>query len=108
MGDWMAVVCLIDMIMNDNTHISNNWLIDWWWCMNAYIPMTDWYWLIDDGINITVRRMKLIDDGTNNMKLDTNIWLMDVWLIDDGINAINSIIRRIYIRRMKLNDDGIV
>ena len=46
------------------------------------IPMTDWYWLVDDGINITVRRMKLIDDGTNNMKLDTNIWLMDVWWCD--------------------------
>ena len=87
-------------------------MIDGLMMMHECIYSNDWLvlidWLIDNGINITARCMKLIDDGTNNMKLDTNIWLMDVWLIDDGINAINSIIRRIYIRRMKLNDDGIV
>ena len=50
--------------------------------------MTDWYWLVDDGINITVRQIKLIGDGTINMKQDDNIWLMDVWMIGDGIYAI--------------------
>ena len=54
-----------------------DWLIMMYGCL--YTQMTDWYWMIDDGINITVRSMGLIDDGTNNMKMDTNIWLMDVW-----------------------------
>ena len=52
------------------------------------IPMPDWYSLVDDGINITVRQIKLIGDGTIYMKQDDNIWLMDVWFIDDGIYAI--------------------
>ena len=37
-------------------------------------PMTDWYWLIDD--------------GTNNMKQNASIWLMDIYLMNDSIYAI--------------------
>ena len=86
-----------------------DWLIMMYGCL--YTQMTDWYWMIDDGINITVRSMGLIDDGTNNMKWTP---IFDWWMFDDGINgmnainAMNSIIRRIHIRHMKLNDDGIV